>query len=128
MVPTINTQVAFRCSAILFFFSCRDYHRDTQAKLRASCSVPPDRVIANTKAFPNNLLRPRFLLLQILGEYGKEVLYLKNRMGFVKLALRNRTPLVPTYVFGATDTFHTSTFMQKTRLGIVKRLRWAATR
>ncbi|CAM9198340.1 unnamed protein product [Ectocarpus sp. 6 AP-2014] len=62
---------------------------------------------------------------QILGEFGKEVVYLKNRMGFVKLALRNAVPLVPAYVFGANDTFRTSNFLRKTRLAIVKSLRIA---
>ena len=60
---------------------------------------------------------------QILGEFGKEVLFLQNRMGFVKLALRNGLPLVPAYVFGANDTFRTSNFLRKTRLAIVKNLR-----
>ena len=60
---------------------------------------------------------------QILGEHGKEVLYLKKRMGFVKLALRNGTPLVPVYVFGANDVFRTSAFLRKARLALVKRLR-----
>lgn len=60
---------------------------------------------------------------QILGEFGKEVLYLKNRMGFVKLALRNGVPLVPAYVFGANDTFRTSSFLRRTRLAVVKNLR-----
>eukprot|EP00903_Cladosiphon_okamuranus_P009334 g8902.t1 len=62
---------------------------------------------------------------QILGEYGKEVLYLKKRMGFVKLALRNGIPLVPAYVFGANDTFKTSTILRRTRLALVKNLRVA---
>ena len=64
------------------------------------------------------------LVLKILGEYGKEVLYLKKRMGFVKLALRNGVPLVPAYVFGANDTFRTSTVLQRTRLALVKNLRY----
>lgn len=62
---------------------------------------------------------------KILGEFGKEVLYLKKRMGFVKLALRNGTPLVPAYVFGANDIYRTSNFLQKTRLAIVNNLRYA---
>lgn len=63
------------------------------------------------------------LVSQILGEYGKEVLYLKKRMGFVKLALRNGVPLIPVYVFGASDTFRTSTVLRRTRLALVKNLR-----
>ncbi|CAM9784452.1 unnamed protein product [Ascophyllum nodosum] len=62
---------------------------------------------------------------QILGGFGKEVLYLKKRMGFIKLALRNRIPVVPVYIFGANDTFYTSSLLQRERLTLVKRLRVA---
>lgn len=65
-----------------------------------------------------------YALFQILGEFGKEVLYLKKHMGFIKLALRNGIPVVPVYVFGANDTFRTSPFLRKTRLALVKRLRY----
>lgn len=64
-------------------------------------------------------------LFQILCQFGKEILYLKSRMGFVKLALRNDIPLVPGYVFGANDEYHTSTFLQSLRLSVVRRLRYA---
>lgn len=65
------------------------------------------------------------LVLQIRGQFQQEILYLKSRMGFVKLALRNGLPLVPVYVFGANDTFHTSSFLQSFRLAITGRFRQA---
>lgn len=80
---------------------------------------PPSSLPTAAPDFDAVILRA----LQILGEYGKEVLYLKKRMGFIKLALRNGVPLVPAYVFGASDTFRTSDFLRKTRLALVKNLR-----
>ncbi|CAM9251088.1 unnamed protein product, partial [Choristocarpus tenellus] len=60
---------------------------------------------------------------QVMGSFGKELLYIKARMGFVKLALRNDIPLVPVYVFGSSDIFWTSNLLQGLRLGFVRRLR-----
>lgn len=65
---------------------------------------------------------------QILGQFGKETLYLKSRMGFVKLALKNGVPLVPAYVFGANDLFYTSTFLQSFRVALTRRFRWVGQR
>lgn len=61
---------------------------------------------------------------QILGQFGKEILYLKSRMGFVKLALKNGVPLVPVYVFGVNDLFYTSTFLQSFRVVLTRQFRW----
>eukprot|EP00467_Chlorarachnion_reptans_P009924 CAMPEP_0114498690 /NCGR_PEP_ID=MMETSP0109-20121206/7007_1 /TAXON_ID=29199 /ORGANISM="Chlorarachnion reptans, Strain CCCM449" /LENGTH=241 /DNA_ID=CAMNT_0001676185 /DNA_START=370 /DNA_END=1095 /DNA_ORIENTATION=+ len=45
---------------------------------------------------------------QIRTTYGEERLYLKNRMGFVALAVDHGAALVPVYVFGASDAHYTS--------------------
>jgi len=51
---------------------------------------------------------------------GREIVYLKKRVGFVKLALRHKVPLVPVYVFGASDYYTTSSLWKNVRLSLVK--------
>mmetsp|Transcript_27180 Transcript_27180/g.59828 ORF Transcript_27180/g.59828 Transcript_27180/m.59828 type:complete len:428 (+) Transcript_27180:186-1469(+) len=46
---------------------------------------------------------------QIRTRHGREIVYLKNRKGFVKLALSYHVPIVPMYVFGCSDSYHTYT-------------------
>mmetsp|Transcript_24561 Transcript_24561/g.52092 ORF Transcript_24561/g.52092 Transcript_24561/m.52092 type:complete len:245 (+) Transcript_24561:113-847(+) len=57
---------------------------------------------------------------QLMTEYGKEKVYLKKRKGFVKLAMRKRCPIVPMYVFGSSDLFHTSKFLYGHRYWLMK--------
>jgi len=45
---------------------------------------------------------------QIRTERGREIVFLQNRKGFIKLALRKNVAVVPIYVFGASDMYHTS--------------------
>jgi hypothetical protein len=45
---------------------------------------------------------------QIRTTRGKEIVYLKHRKGFIKLAMRKGVPVIPTYAFGASDYFYTS--------------------
>jgi len=59
---------------------------------------------------------------QIRTAYGKERVYLKKRKGFLKLALRHGVPVVPVYVFGSSDYYHTSSLGYKTRLWLSKNL------
>jgi len=59
---------------------------------------------------------------QMLTTYGKEIIYIKKRLGFVKLALRFGVPLVPCYVFGVSDSYHTSEFLIDLRMALVKSL------
>ena len=57
---------------------------------------------------------------QIRTTRGKEIVYLKNRKGFIKLAMRKGVPVVPVYVFGASDYYHTSHAMFGPRLWLMK--------
>lgn len=57
---------------------------------------------------------------QIRTVYGREIVYLKKRKGFIKLAMTHRVPIVPVYVFGASDYFYTSPLALGFRLWLVK--------
>ena len=57
-----------------------------------------------------NLKKGRSLLIfiggekeQLMSENGKHKIYLKNRKGFVKLALQHGAHLLPMYAFGEND-------------------------
>lgn len=83
---------------------------------------------ANRKTAERNLDKGNSLLVlpggeaeQLMTEYGKEKVYLKNRKGFIKLAMRKRCQVVPTYVFGSSDLFHTSRFLYGPRYWLMKR-------
>lgn len=60
---------------------------------------------------------------QIRTEYGREIVYLKKRKGFIKLAMRKGVSVVPVYVFGSSDAFHTSNFLFSLRHWIMRNLR-----
>jgi 2-acylglycerol O-acyltransferase 2 len=49
------------------------------------------------------LVRPGGLAEQLRTTRGREIVFLKHRMGFLKLALCHQVPVVPCYVFGASD-------------------------
>jgi 2-acylglycerol O-acyltransferase 2 len=59
---------------------------------------------------------------QLITEYGKDLVYIKKRYGFVKLAMRFGVPLVPCYVFGCSDLYYTSKFLIGLRMALVKNL------
>ncbi|KAG7361611.1 diacylglycerol acyltransferase [Nitzschia inconspicua] len=59
---------------------------------------------------------------QIRTICSRERVYLKNRKGFLKLALRKGVPVVPMYVFGASDFYRTSNALMGPRLWLVKNL------
>jgi hypothetical protein len=59
---------------------------------------------------------------QIRTTHGREQIYLKHRKGFLKLAMRKGVPVVPVYVFGASDLYYTSRAFFGLRLKIMKNL------
>jgi 1-acyl-sn-glycerol-3-phosphate acyltransferase len=59
---------------------------------------------------------------QLRTIYQQERVYLKSRKGFVKLAMRKGVPIVPAYVFGASDYYYTSNLFFGPRLWLQKNL------
>jgi len=59
---------------------------------------------------------------QIRTIYGKEVIFLKQRKGFIKLAMCKGAAVVPSYVFGCSDYYRTSSFLFDVRVFLVKKL------
>lgn len=57
---------------------------------------------------------------QIRTVYGREIVYLQKRKGFLKLAMKHGVPVVPVYVFGASDYYKTSSAFFNLRLWLVK--------
>lgn len=57
---------------------------------------------------------------QIRTVKGKEKVYIKNRKGFVKLAMRKNVPVVPVYVFGCSDLYETSNAFYNFRYWLMK--------
>ena len=53
------------------------------------------------------LVRPGGEAEQLRTCRGKEIVYLKNRRGFLRLAMARGIPVVPCYVFGASDYHYT---------------------
>merc|ERR1711924_478044 len=58
---------------------------------------------------------------QLLTTFGEEIVFLKSRLGFIKLALRFDVPVVPCYVFGVSDLHYTTKLLLGVRLFLVKR-------
>ena len=59
---------------------------------------------------------------QIRTKFGREIVYIQNRKGFVKLALRHGVEIVPAYAFGVSDYYNTSSFLFGPRLWLTKNL------
>ena len=64
------------------------------------------------------LVLPGGELEQLETICGRERVYLKKRAGFVRLAIVHGTPLVPAYVFGSSDLYHTSRALHGLRVWI----------
>ena len=60
---------------------------------------------------------------QIMTEHQKEKIFLKNRKGFIRLALQKGVHVVPVYVFGTSDHYTTSSAWFGVRHWVMKNLR-----
>jgi 1-acyl-sn-glycerol-3-phosphate acyltransferase len=58
---------------------------------------------------------------QIRTTRGREIVYLRKRKGFIRLAMRHRVPIVPLYVFGASDYYRTSHALYRPREWLQKK-------
>eukprot|EP00980_Cylindrotheca_fusiformis_P007290 scaffold1525_cov142-Cylindrotheca_fusiformis.AAC.90 len=67
------------------------------------------------------LVRPGGEAEQLRTAQGREIVYLHNRKGFVRLAMRKSIPIVPCYVFGASDYHRTWNGFFKPREWLQKR-------
>jgi len=60
---------------------------------------------------------------QILAQNGRQEICVKDRLGFVKLALEHGVPIVPMYNFGETELYYTSRVFSNLRWWLVKKFR-----
>jgi 2-acylglycerol O-acyltransferase 2 len=88
--------------------------------VRTGC-VPASRRVAdqllNSRGC-NLLVLPGGQQEQIRTECGREKVYVRNRKGFVGLALRHGVPVVPAYAFGASDYYATRAPLGALGLGL----------
>lgn len=57
------------------------------------------------------------------ASHEQERIYVQQRLGFIRLAMRTGRPLLPAYAFGESQLFHASTRWLDQRLWMVRRLR-----
>lgn len=62
---------------------------------------------------------------QMMTQRGRNQIYLKERKGFVKLAIESGSPLVPIYAFGEADLFTHHSFLLSARKWMVQKFKVA---
>ncbi|KAG7362083.1 diacylglycerol acyltransferase [Nitzschia inconspicua] len=67
------------------------------------------------------IVRPGGLAEQLRTTKGREIVFLQNRKGFLVLAMKHGVPVVPCYIFGASDYHHTFGWLFGIREFIQKR-------
>ena len=118
VLPNISDKISVLGASVLFLIplvremalwtGCIDARRSVAEKaIKKGCSI---------------LVLPGGEAEQIRTIYGRERVFLKNRKGFIKLAMRKGLPVIPSYVFGVSDYYYTSNAFFRPRLWLQKRL------
>jgi len=62
---------------------------------------------------------------RLCAQVGEHTIYLRKRLGMIRMAIKHGVPLVPVYAFGETDLYATSRFAMGLRMWLVRNLRIA---
>jgi hypothetical protein len=118
VLPNLHSKIRTLAASILFrLFLMREI------VLWSGC-IDARRSVAE-KALERGLslmVQPGGMEEQLLTQRGKEILYINNRKGFVKLAMSKGIPVVPVYTFGVNDFYNTSNFLAGPRKWLMKTL------
>lgn len=89
---------------------------------------------ASSKTARHNLKKNRSILIfvggekeQLMTEYGVQQIYLKNRKGFIKLAIEYGVDLVPMYAFGENEVYTTHHFFPEIQKWLQRNLQLGIT-
>jgi 2-acylglycerol O-acyltransferase 2 len=118
VLPNINEKIKVLAASVLFMIPLV-----REMAMWTGC-VDARRSVAERALKKGNsiLVLPGGEAEQIRTVYGKDKIYLKDRKGFVKLAMRHGVPIVPAYAFGVSDYYHTSMACFGPRLWLQKTL------
>jgi 1-acyl-sn-glycerol-3-phosphate acyltransferase len=121
-VRTLAATVLFRIPLvreICLWTGCIDARKQTAERI---FQPQPETTTSNHHYSNNNngnislMVLPGGQMEQLLTQQGREIIYLKKRKGFIRLALQYQVPIVPVYVFGCSDYYATSTWIQSWRI------------
>jgi 2-acylglycerol O-acyltransferase 2 len=114
-VRTLAATILFRIPwirEICLWTGCVDARKQTAEQI-----FQQQQTTTNNK---NNLISlmvlPGGQMEQLLTQRGREIIYLKKRKGFIRLAMQYQVPIVPVYVFGCSDYYATSSWAQSFRI------------